>query len=67
MRLAMLGLVAVTATICTGCTPAVGSPEWCKQMEANPPKDLASITPEMMQGAQKCAMDAINNMKVPGQ
>lgn len=64
MRLVMLGLVAA---ICTGCAPAVGSPEWCKQVEANPPKDLASITPEMMQGAQKCAMDAINNMKVPGQ
>ena len=31
MRIAFYGLIAATVVLATGCSPAVGSPDWCKQ------------------------------------
>ena len=52
MRIAFFGLLTATAVIATACSPAVGSPEWCKQFQAkhennpNPLEVLSNLTPE---------------------
>ncbi len=62
MRIAMFGLIAATAAICTACSPAVGSKEWCDNLEKNPPQDFSQVTPEMAKGLQQCVMNAVNGM-----
>jgi hypothetical protein len=63
MRIAMFGLIAATAALCASCGPAVGSKEWCDNLEKNPPKDFNQITPEIAKGMQQCVMNAINGMQ----
>jgi hypothetical protein len=51
MRLTLIGMLAATAALCAACSPAVGSPEWCKEFQtknanANPMEVLTKLTPE---------------------
>jgi hypothetical protein len=67
MRIAFYGLIAVAAAICTGCSPAVGSPEWCKQMEekmkgADSLDALSKLSPEEQQGIGQCMMNALQGL-----
>ncbi|RYD96453.1 MAG: hypothetical protein EOP61_17990 [Sphingomonadales bacterium] len=66
MRLSMIAAVAATAALCSACSPAVGSVEWCKdlstKMQNNPNglEDLAKMTPEEQQGLMKCGEHALS-------
>lgn len=66
MRLTLFGMLAATAALCAACTPAVGSPDWCKQMEAkmqNASLDaLSKLTPEEQQGLSQCIMNAVQGV-----
>jgi hypothetical protein len=65
MRLTLIGMLAATAALCTACSPAVGSPEWCKNMQAKMQTldALSKLTPEEQQGLSQCVMNAINGMQ----
>lgn len=63
MRLTLIGMLAATAALCTACSPAVGSPDWCKQFQeknqnANPLEVLSKLTPEEQKGLEQCMMNA---------
>lgn len=62
MRLTLIGILAATAALCVACTPAVGSPEWCKQMDAKMQnaslEALSKLTPEEQQGLGQCIANA---------
>lgn len=64
MRIAFFGLLTATAAIATACSPAVGSPDWCKQFQAkhennpNPLEVLSNLTPEEQKGLEQCMMNA---------
>lgn len=65
MRLSMLAAIAATAALCSACSPPVGSPEWCKQMEAKMKgqdslEQLSKLTPEEQQGIGQCMMNALS-------
>lgn len=66
MRLSMIAALAATAAICSACSPAVGTPEWCKQitakMQNNPNglEELAKMSQEEQQGLMKCAEHALS-------
>ena len=67
MRIAFYGLLAATAVLATGCSPAVGSPEWCKQFQAknenaNPMEVLANLTPEEQKGIEQCMTAAFQGL-----
>jgi hypothetical protein len=53
-------MLAATAALCAACSPAVGSPEWCKQFQAkmeanpNPFEALAKLTEEEKRGMTQC-------------
>ncbi len=64
MRLSMLAAIAATAALCSACSPPVGSPEWCKQMESKMKgqdslEQLSKLTPEEQQGIGQCMMNAL--------
>ena len=65
MRIAFYGLLAATAALAVGCTPPVGSPEWCKDFQAknenkNPMDVLSNLTPEEQKGIEQCMMNAFS-------
>lgn len=66
MRVAFYGLIAATVVLATGCSPAVGSPDWCKQMtekmqnNPNALEDMAKMSAEEQQGLTKCIEHAMS-------
>ena len=66
MRVAFYGLLAATTVLAAGCSPAVGSPDWCKQMtekmqnNPNALEDMAKMSAEEQQGLQKCIEHAFS-------
>ena|GEM_PF-3257375 len=66
MRVAFYGLLAATAVLVTGCSPAVGSPDWCKQVTAkmqnnpNALEEMAKMSQEEQQGLTKCIEHAMS-------
>lgn len=66
MRLSMIAALAATAALCSACSPAVGTPDWCKQisekMQNNPNglEELAKMTAEEQQGLIKCGEHALS-------
>ena len=65
MRIAFYGLMAASAVLATACSPAVGSPDWCKQFQANnenknPMDVLSNLTPEEQKGIEQCMMNAFS-------
>jgi hypothetical protein len=64
MSIRTIGLLAITAAIAAGCSPAPGSAEWCKaviegkirpteaEVNANDAACSAVIMQEMMKGVQ---------------
>lgn len=63
MRLTLIGMLAATAALCAACSPAVGSPEWCKEFQtknanANSMEVLSKLTPEEQKGIEQCMMNA---------
>lgn len=67
MRIAFYGLLAATAVLATGCTPPVGSPDWCKQFQAknegkNPMEVLSNLTPEEQKGIEQCMTAAFQGL-----
>ncbi|MEQ1609580.1 MAG: hypothetical protein ABL956_11525 [Hyphomonadaceae bacterium] len=67
MRVVAYGLLAVTAALVSACSAAVGSPEWCtqmqKKMENNPNalEELAKMSPQDQQGLSQCMANAFKN------
>jgi len=53
MRVVFCGLLTATVVLVTACSPAVGSPEWCAEIQKNPP-NLMNVTEEQANGMQKC-------------
>lgn len=68
MRLTLIGMLAATAALCAACSPAVGSPEWCKQFQAkmqanaNPFEALSKLTEEEKRGLEQCMTDAFKGL-----
>ena len=66
MRFSTIAALAATAALCSACSPAVGSVEWCKEistkMQNNPNglEELAKMTPEEQQGLMKCGEHALS-------
>jgi hypothetical protein len=65
MRLSMIAAFAATAALCSACSPAVGSPEWCKQMESKMKgqdslEQLSKLSQEEQQGIGQCMMHALS-------
>ncbi len=68
MRIAMFGLIAATAVICTACAPAVGSKEWCEGVSKGTIKPNEQDAAQM-QAAVACMMsglgDALKQLQTP--
>ncbi len=66
MRLTLIAMLAATAALCVACTPAVGSPDWCKQMDAKMQnaslETLSKLTPEEQQGISQCIMNGVQGV-----
>jgi len=66
MRVAFYGLLATAAVLTTACSPAIGSPDWCKQMtekmQSNPNalEDMGKMSAEEQQGLAKCIEHAFS-------
>jgi len=58
MRIAMLGIM-VTAFLCAGCEPAVGSQEWCDKMVKAGPEAAAKLPPDQQQKMGECVAKAM--------
>jgi hypothetical protein len=70
MRIALIGLIAVSAALTTACTAPVGSPEWCKQMQekmkgADSLEAITKLSPEEQQGLGQCMMNALQGVAPP--
>lgn len=67
MRIVFCGLLTATVVLVSACSPAVGSPEWCTQMQQkmqNSPnglEELAKLSPQDQQGLSQCMANAFKN------
>lgn len=60
MRAAHIAILAAMAALMTACTPAPGTPDWCKGVENGSIKPTAG---EMMDHALTCAGHALDGAR----
>lgn len=60
MRIAVFGLIAATAVLCSACTPAVGSKEWCDGLKSGSIKPNENDAAQV-QAAVACVMGGVGD------